>query len=156
MNNTNSLSKIAVVLLITFGLVALRWRPVEANIHSTEEIHSTVKPFLDKNGFTITQQTQDQVTASSGSCDVIIKEVAPEGWNESQMMVMAAGRNLLFVTRGQVYPGQQPVWRTWSYLQYYRVMTKIGMPVSKAFVFGVSPSTGCNAVNIDWAQLTPA
>jgi len=151
----NSQFKIIVVLLACIALMVLRLhlsKPPEDTRGAAIEM---ARLFLTRAEFSITdEKPEDHITAQRNQCEVIIKPLAPEGWNESQMRIMSRGRRLLYVTGGRVYEEHQPVWRTWSAMQVQRFLTRIGIDVPKAIVFGVSPSLKCGDIELDWKGLT--
>ncbi len=117
----------------------------------------TIDAFLASNGFHESSVTQTasgvHVNARRAECDVVIKDIAPQGWDESTMQVLATGKTLKYVTGGTVYQDRQPVWRTWFSYRLWRILNTMGIHVHKTLVFGVAESPGCAALNIDWSGL---
>jgi hypothetical protein len=138
--------------------MALKWQPKEDNQAVRAHTQHMIYTFLRANQFSAvpsdTGQPQDHVLGRRGECDVIVKAVAPQGWNESQMKVMATGRKLLFVSDGQIYLDAQPVWRTWFADSVQRTLSRIGFKTAKIYVFGISPALPCGDLKIDWGQIT--
>ena len=150
----NRLFKFLIVAFVTVVIVAYKWQPREPDLLSQAEVQAVVSRFLVKNGFAITLAAEDQVSGARDTCEVLIKQLVAQGWNESQMKVMAKGRRLLFVTGGRVFEDHQPIWRTWAQLQARRFLSKIGIDMPKVIVFGVAISPACQDTPVDWRGLT--
>jgi hypothetical protein len=116
-----------------------------------------IRAFMDANRIAIDSVRDTtsgiQVHGRRESCDIQIKEVAPQGWDVSSMTVFAEGRPLVYVYDGAVY-AEQPAWRTWFHYRVWRLLRLVGIELERRTVFGVAATSQCDALNLDLARLT--
>ncbi|MGO4706474.1 hypothetical protein AB4072_11960 [Microvirga sp. 2MCAF38] len=145
-------------LSAVFGLalaasVALKV-PGVADIAAVTEstIPDKIATVLRQDGFQVRQDVPDYdlswVSGVSGSCNVLVAPVAPQGWHRSLITQVAKGNPILYIVNGQTY-AEQPILRTraqyyWSKLNRYLGLSAPGRPV-----IAVIAPTACERLPLD-------
>lgn len=152
-----SLLKVALLAVLVVVSVVIKVQIQTSTPDISQVGPNTIKSFLASNGFseesTIETSSGVHVRARNGACEVLVKDVAPQGWDESTMQVLAEGKRLFYVTKGVVYEGHQPVWRTWFGYRIWRILDTMGIRTHKTLVFGVVENEACPAIGTDWTGL---
>jgi hypothetical protein len=112
--------------------------------------------FLQRNQFSVVSDEVVNYTpivrATTGSCDLQIARLSPDGSNRDLIRHLAAGTDHSFVVfRGAVYT-RQPVF--WTLLDHFwsRFLLQLGLIDHTTPIISVAASSWCNAEELPWSE----
>jgi len=144
-------------------LIASLWLKVPGGASLTEaakeEIARTrIAAFLDRQGFSPNSATLGEnparMSGQSGTCHVLIADLAPHGWHQDIFRRFAsADDRVFFIFQGRKYDSQ-PVWRTRVSYYWNRIARLLGVNAAQTgLVYGIVASPECDLDAISWREL---
>jgi hypothetical protein len=147
--------KLFIALLLPLTIV---WK-LTATPHasSSDELKDKLVEFLINHQFhvAVLEEWIDYmpiISASNGTCRMLILKVSPDGWQRDLVHARAQNRRLFFVFRGKIYP-DQPIWLTAATYLWSRELQKIGLTLNIAPVIAVIAPELCGAERLPWDEL---
>ncbi len=146
------------LLLIGLLILTLSFKVIAARSQSVFEQHdemvrTQIAAFAARHGFQDDGVNGIGVLARSNRCQLLIAEVAFQGWQQDALRRLASGEDqFFFFFRGQKYP-DQPVWRTRLSGYRTRYLRRLGLNAPVEPVFGIVASPACELNAMPWQEL---
>jgi hypothetical protein len=123
----------------------------------SETVRTYIATFLARQGFELDPPVAIQypitVSGRSGSCQLFIAEVVPQGWQRSiPRRVASDGDQVFFFFRGHKYQ-DQPVWLTRLSGYWYFLLRNLGFNAPVEPVFGIVAAPPCDLNAVPWQEL---
>jgi len=153
------------LILLLFLSLTLAWKVIaRATPHeqpTDRHIQVRLAEFLVGQHFSVSimeraEQGKPAVTASSGSCRMLIIRSPALGWDRDLIRRYADAEDRVFVVyRGRIY-SDQPTFRTVVDTLWSRFQRELGFTASPSPVFAVVARTGCEADRLPWDKFDPS
>lgn len=133
---------LGLVLLASLGLKLSR---STADVRpSTANLSAQVGQLLERHGIEVTHGPDDaaRIIGAAGACQVLVEEVAPEGWQRFAVAQTAANDDLFYTFAGHIY-SEQPVLRTRTYFYWRKLQRYFGLEVPERPVLAVVSTRAC-------------
>jgi hypothetical protein len=153
------------LILLVFLSLTLAWKviaratPYEQPTDRSYQVG--VAEFLARQHFTVSmmerpEQGKPAVTASSGSCRILVIRSPALGWDRDLVRRYADAEDQVFVVfRGRIY-SDQPTFLTVVDALWSRFQRELGFRASPSPVFAVVARTGCEADRLPWEKFDPS
>lgn len=143
--------------LLLFSLAIKAPGSLTAREAPTVNVADRVTNFLKSNGFETEPHNSDldmfSITAQSGSCQILVSVLSPQGWHSEVVKKLAPqDSNVFFFYDGEVY-ADQPVLRTRFDDYWNRLLRSAGGNASQPPLFGIAESPGCQNRSVAWNTL---
>jgi len=152
------------VLLVLLSLT-LAWKVIaRATPHeqpTDRNIQIRLAEFLVRQHFSVSmmeraEEGKPAITASSGSCRMIVMRSPALGWDRDLVRRYADAEDQVFVVfRGRIY-SEQPTFQTAVDALWSRFQRELGFTASPSPVFAVVARTGCEADRLPWDKFDPS
>jgi hypothetical protein len=124
--------------------------------HPDDVVRAQLHDFLSHHGF-VAQPTEIvnpvAVAGQSGSCQLLLINVAPQGWHRDMPGRYATATDQsFFVFRAQRYQ-QQPIWLTRADYYWRLPARTVGLQTPLDLVLGVVASAACDVNKLPWNEL---
>jgi hypothetical protein len=153
------------LIILLFLSLTLAWKVIaRATPHeppTDRNIQVRVAEFLVRQHFSVSimehaEQGKPAVTASSGSCRILVVKSPALGWDRDLVRRYADAQDQVFVVfRGRIY-SDQPTFRTVVDALQSRFLRELGFSTWPSPVFAVVARTGCEADRLPWDKLDPS
>jgi hypothetical protein len=153
------------LILLLFLSLTLAWKVIaRATPHeqpTDRHIQVRLAEFLVGQHFSVSmmeraEQGKPAVTASSGSCRMLVIRSPALGWDRDLIRRYADAEDRVFVVyRGRTY-SDQPTFRTVVDTLWSRFQRELGFTASPSPVFAVVARTGCEADRLPWDKFDPS
>jgi len=153
------------LILLLFLSLTLAWKVIaRATPHeqpTDRHIQVRLAEFLVGQHFSVSimeraEQGKPAVTASSGSCRMLVIRSPALGWDRDLIRRYADAEDRVFVVyRGRIY-SDQPTFRTVVDTLWSRFQRELGFTASPSPVFAVVARTGCEADRLPWDKFDPS
>jgi hypothetical protein len=143
----------AALLIATLSLKVLVIRTQPGSEQREATVKTQIAGFLTRHGFQPDPAASIGVSAHSGECQLLVTEVAYQGWLRDSIRRSAAPEDqLLFFFRGRMYP-DQPVWLTRVSGQWASLLQNLGLNAPSDPVLGIVASPACKLDALPWQEL---
>jgi hypothetical protein len=152
-------------ILLVFLSLTLGWkvlaRATREQQPTDRNIQVQVAEFLARQHFTISmleqaEQGRPVVTASSGSCRILVIKSPALGWDRDLIRRYAnAGDQVFVVFQGRIY-SDQPTFRTVFDTLWSRFLRELGVTAWPSPVFAVVARPECGADRLPWDKFDPS
>ena len=133
--------------------LTLAWKVSVVAHDDPNELASEIMQFLSHQAFDVVLTELDSmpvVQATSGSCNILIVQVEPDGSSQDQVRGLATtGDHVFIIFRGRVY-AQQPVLLTVTNTLWSRSLRKLGLMRRIAPVLAAVASASCDIEQLPW------
>jgi len=153
------------LILLLFLSLTLAWKVIaRATPHeqpTDRSIQVRLAEFLVGQHFSVSmmeraEQGKPAVTASSGSCRMLVIRSPALGWDRDLIRRYASAEDQVFVVfRGRVYSDQPSFWTVLDTL-WSRFLRELGFRAWPSPVFAVVARTGCEAERLPWDKFDPS
>jgi ribosomal protein S18 acetylase RimI-like enzyme len=153
------------LIILLFLSLTLAWKVIaRATPHqqpTDRNIQVRLAEFLTRQHFSVSmmeraEEGKPAITASSGSCRMIVMRSPALGWDRDLVRRYADAEDQVFVVyRGRIY-SDQPTFRTVVDTLWSRFQRELGFPAWPSPVFAVVARLGCEADRLPWDQFDPA
>lgn len=153
------------LILFLFLSLTLAWKVIaRATPHeppTDRNIQVRLAEFLVGQHFSVSmmersEQGKPAVTASSGSCRMVVIRSPALGWDRDLIRRYAEADDQVFVVfRGRIY-SDQPTFQTVVDALWSRFQWELGFTASPSPVFAVVARTGCEADRLPWNKFDPS
>jgi hypothetical protein len=153
------------LIILLFLSLTLAWKVIaRATPHeqpTDRSIQVRLAEFLVGQHFSVSmmeraEQGKPAVTASSGSCRMLVIRSPALGWDRDLIRRYADPEDRIFVVfRGRVY-SDQPTFRTVFDALWSRFRRELGFRVQPSLVLAVVARMNCDAESLPWDQLDVA
>ena len=165
MRGVKSSRALKYLILLLFLSLTLAWKVIaRATPHeqpTDRHIQVRLAEFLVGQHFSVSimeraEQGKPAVTASSGSCRMLVIRSPALGWDRDLIRRYADAEDRVFVVyRGRIY-SDQPTFRTVVDTLWSRFQRELGFTASPSPVFAVVARTGCGADRLPWDKFDPS
>ena len=165
MRGVKSSRALKYLILLLFLSLTLAWKVIaRAAPHeqlTDRNIQVRLAEFLIRQHFSVSmmegaEQGKPAVTASSGSCRMLVIRSPALGWDRDLVRRYAEAEDEVFVVfRGRVY-SDQPTFQTVTDALWSRFQRELGFTASPSPVFAVVARTGCEADRLPWDKFDPS
>jgi hypothetical protein len=127
--------------------------PAQQQVATTQ-----IAAFLTRQGFAPNaaplEESPARVAGQSGSCRVLIAELAPQGWHQDIFRRFAAPEDrVFFIFQGRIHDAQ-PVWQTRFSFYWNRIVGHLGVNAAQnGLVYGVVATPECDLDAVPWLDL---
>jgi hypothetical protein len=144
---------LAGLLILTLSLKVLAIGTKSGSAQRAEMVRNEIASFLARHGFQPDPAVWIGVAAHSGECQLLVAEVAYQGWHKDSVRRFASQEDqLLFYFRGHMYP-DQPVWLTQLAGYSASVLRNLGVDAPSEPVLAIVASPPCKLGALPWQEL---
>jgi hypothetical protein len=153
------------LIILLFLSLTLAWKVIaRATPHeqpTDRNIQARLAEFLTRQHFSVSmmeraEEGKPAITASSGSCRMIVMRSPALGWDRDLVRRYADAEDQVFVVfRGQVY-SDQPTFQTAVDALWSRFQRELGFTAWPSPVLGVVARTICAADRLPWDKFDPS
>jgi hypothetical protein len=153
------------LFLLLFLSLTLAWKVIARATPDEQPTDRSIQvrlaEFLVGQHFSVSmmeraEQGKPAVTASSGSCRMLVIRSPALGWDRDLIRRYVEAEDQVFVVfRGRVY-SDQPTFRTVVDALLSRFQRELGFTASPSPVFAVVARTGCEADRLPWDKFDPS
>ncbi len=141
------------LLILTFSLKVVVTRTQSRPEQLDLMVRTQIAAFLARHGFQPDPAGWIGVAAHSGKCQLLVTEVAYQGWHRDSVRRLASQEDqLVFYFRGHMYP-DQPIWLTQLAGYSARALRNLGLNARSDPVLGIVASPACNLDALPWQDL---
>ena len=107
---------------------------------------ANVAALLSRYGFGVSRHPPDSalpwVAGAIGHCSVQIFEVSHQGWEQSLITQVSAGKNVFYAFGGDIY-SEQPIMKTRVYFYWRRLKRALRLPAANHPVLAIIATQTC-------------
>ncbi len=165
MRGVKSSRALKYLVLLLFLSLTLAWKVIARAVPheqlSDRTIQLRLAEFLVGQHFNVSmmegaEQGKPAITASSGSCRMLVIRSPALGWDSDLVQSYAeAGDQVFVVYRGRIY-ANQPTLQTVVDALWSRFQRELGFTASPNPVFAVVARKGCEADRLPWDNFDPS
>lgn len=159
MKSSRALKSLLLLVLLSLSLGWKVFARATPDARATDrDIQARLAEFLVRQHFTVSmseraEEGKPSVTASSGSCRLLVIRSPALGWDRDLVRRYAdVGDDVFVVFRGEVY-ADQPTFRTVFDTLWSRFRRELGSATWPSPVFAVVARPGCEADRLPWTKL---
>jgi hypothetical protein len=153
-------SVLLVLLLLSLGWKVLA-RAIPDERPTDRNLQVRLADFLVRQHFSVSMSEQAEegkpaVTASSGSCRILVIKSPAVGWDRDLIRRYAEAEDQFFVVfQGRIY-ANQPTFKTVLNALWSRLLRELGFKKWPSPVFAVVARSGCEADRLPWDKFDTA
>ena len=165
MRGVKSSRALKYLILLLFLSLTLAWKVIARATPQEQPTDRSIQvrlaEFLVGQHFSVSmmeraEQGKPAVTASSGSCRMLVIRSPALGWDRDLIRRYAEAEDQVFVVfRGRIY-SDQPTFQTVVDALWSRFRRELGFTASPSPVFAVVARRGCEADRLPWDKFDPS